>query len=113
VLLFFVCWSLAILAGLANVHFQDTQHLMEVGFQMFFYATPIIYKANVLESFGLGWMLDYNPVVVFLKLIRDPILDGTVPSLATYAKALLILVVSGGLASWFMSRHQKTLIFHL
>jgi ABC-type polysaccharide/polyol phosphate export permease len=113
VLLFFVCWSLAILGGLANVCFQDTQHLLEVGFQMFFYATPIIYKANVLESFGLGWMLDYNPVVVFLKLIRDPILEGTAPSLSTYAHALLIFAVVAGLASWMMSRFQKTLIFHL
>jgi lipopolysaccharide transport system permease protein len=113
VLLFFVCWSLAILAGLANVYFQDTQHLLEVGFQMCFYATPIIYKANVLEGYGLGWVLDYNPVVVFLKLIRDPILDGTAPSLNTYAHALMIFAVTAGLASYLMSRAQKKLIFHL
>src|SRR5262249_88935 len=113
ILLFFVCWSLAILSGLANVYFQDTQHLLEVGFQMFFYATPIIYKANVLDSYGFGWVLDYNPVVVFLKMIRDPILDGTTPSLATYAHALLIFAITGGLASYLMSRAQKKLIFHL
>jgi ABC-type polysaccharide/polyol phosphate export permease len=113
VMLFFVCWSLAILAGMANVYFQDTQHLLEVGFQMVFYATPIIYKANVLESYGLGWVLNYNPAVVFLKLIRDPILDGTAPSLTTYAHGLLILVITGGLATYFMSRAQKRLIFHL
>jgi len=112
-MLFFVCWSLAILSAMANVYFQDTQHLLEVGFQMFFYATPIIYKANVLESYGLGWVLDYNPAVVFLKLMRDPILEGTTPSLITYAHGILILVVTGGLATYFMSRAQKKLIFHL
>src|SRR5262245_41135271 len=80
-MLFVLGWSMATLAAITNVYFQDTQHLAEVAFQMFFYATPIMYKAKLLEDFGMGWMLDYNPVVVFLRLIREPILDGGAPAL--------------------------------
>ena len=113
VMLFVFCWSLAILAAFTNVYFQDTQHLAEVGFQMFFYATPIIYKASLLEGYGLSWMLDYNPVVVFLKLIREPILEGTAPALSTYLQGLAIIAASAGLAAYLLARLQKRLIFHL
>jgi ABC-type polysaccharide/polyol phosphate export permease len=48
VLLFILAWSAALLAGFANVYFQDTQHLCDVGFQIIFYATPIIYDPRDL-----------------------------------------------------------------
>src|SRR5207244_3703621 len=41
-LLFVFAWSMSVLAGFANVHFQDTQHLTEVAFQILFYASPVI-----------------------------------------------------------------------
>jgi len=112
-LLFIFCWSLAIILGIVNVYFQDTQHLTDVGFQMLFYATPIIYKARLLEEHNLGWLMDYNPVVMFLRLIRDPILEGTAPSLLTYGEAVAFVAAFAGLAVWLLLRAQKRLIFHL
>ena len=35
-LLFVIGWSLAVCTGLANVMFQDSQHLVEVGMQIMF-----------------------------------------------------------------------------
>jgi ABC-type polysaccharide/polyol phosphate export permease len=112
-MLFVFCWSMAILAGLMTVFFHDTQHLAEIGFQMFFYATPILYKARLLEEHGLGWLVQYNPMVVFLRLVREPILEGTSPSAFTYFQGLVIISVAAGLASLIMARLQKRLIFHL
>ena len=112
-LLFLLCWSMAIIAGIANVFFQDTQHLAEVGFQMLFFCSPIIYKASTLEGAGLGWLLDVNPVVVFLQLIRAPILDGAAPSLFTYLQGCGIVAATTGLAAYLLARHQKRLIFQL
>jgi ABC-type polysaccharide/polyol phosphate export permease len=112
-MLFLFCWSIAILAGLMTVFFRDTQHLAEVGFQICFYATPIIYKARLLEEHGLGWLVRFNPIVVFLSLIREPLLDGTAPSVFTYLEGFVIIAVAAGLACFFMARLQKRLIFHL
>src|SRR5262249_9408817 len=89
-LLFVLGWSLAVLAGFANVLFQDTQHLSEIGFQILFYATPIMYLPSLLKSLTIGWLLEYNPVVPLLQLIREPILYGRIPAIETYATALLI-----------------------
>jgi lipopolysaccharide transport system permease protein len=112
-LLFIFAWSAAVLAGVANVYFQDTQHLTEVGFQMLFYATPIIYYPVQLQKNGLGWLIDINPLVSLLDLIRQPILDGEIPSLATSGMAVATVVVTLFAAGWTLSRLQRRLIFYL
>ncbi len=112
-LLFVFCWSLAIILAVVNVYFQDTQHLTDIGFQMLFYATPIIYYPRVLQEHNLGWLMDYNPAVLFLRMIRDPLLDGTGPSLMIYAQALTFVAAFAGLAALLLMRAQKRLIFHL
>jgi ABC-type polysaccharide/polyol phosphate export permease len=112
-LLFLFCWSLAMLSGLSNVYFQDTQHLTDIGFQMLYFATPIMYFAKTLQERGLGWIVDYNPIVVFLTLVRDPILYGAAPSLATYGQAVGIIAGFAGLTMIMGARAQKRLIFHL
>jgi ABC-type polysaccharide/polyol phosphate export permease len=113
VLLFLLGWSLALLTGFATVYFQDTQHLTEVGFQILFYATPIIYPPKVLLKHDMGWILRYNPMVRFLNLIREPILYGRVPSLATYGAAMLALAVLGVLSMLAVSKLERRLIFQL
>jgi lipopolysaccharide transport system permease protein len=112
-LLFVFAWSAAVLAGVANVHFQDTQHLTEVGFQMLFYATPIIYRAELLQKNGLGWLVHLNPLVSLLELVRQPILRGEVPTLGTFAAAGTTVVVTLLAASWTLARFQRRLIFYL
>lgn len=116
-LLFVFAWSAAVLAGVANVYFQDTQHLTEVGFQMLFYATPIIYYDKLfdklLQRSKLGWFLNLNPLVPLLRLVRQPILDGKVPSLENFAVAVMIVLVTLVAAGWTLSRLQRRLIFYL
>jgi lipopolysaccharide transport system permease protein len=112
-LLFAFGWSLAVLAGLTNAHFQDTQHLCEIGFQILFYATPVMYKPAMLRDRSLTWLLQYNPFVSFLDLIRIPLLDGQVPPAATWLTALLTVAVTSTAAGLTMGRLQRKLIFHL
>jgi ABC-type polysaccharide/polyol phosphate export permease len=112
-LLLMLGWALAVLAGLANVYFQDTRHLCEVGFQFLFYATPIIYEPRLLTDRQLGWVLQCNPLVPLLQLVRDPVLEGRVPALSTYAAAAVIVGTVAGLAGVVLARLQRRLIFHL
>lgn len=113
VLLFLLGWSLAVLAGFANVWFQDTQHLTEVGFQILFYATPIIYKRSMLEKINLAWMAQYNPLAAFLELVRLPILKGRYPDWETFGIASVTVLVLGLAASFTLARLQRRLIFQL
>jgi ABC-type polysaccharide/polyol phosphate export permease len=112
-LLFVFVWSVALLAGFANVYFQDTQHLCEVGFQILFYATPVMYPASMLRDNHLSWLVTYNPLVALLELIRQPILEGRVPELATFAAATATVLVTATTAGLMLIRLQRRLIFHL
>jgi ABC-type polysaccharide/polyol phosphate export permease len=112
-LLFVVVWSMAVLAGLANVYFQDTQHLAEVGFQILFYMAPLIYPEKVARRPELAWVINLNPFVPFVYLVRDPILYGTTPDAHMYLRAAITAFGLAWLASFAMSRLQKKLIFQL
>jgi lipopolysaccharide transport system permease protein len=112
-LLFLFAWSLAVLAGCANVHFQDTQHLTEVGFQILFYATPIMYRLEDLHNEKLVRLIGLNPLSYVLNLFRDPILHGQIPSWSTYAIASALIGVTLLAAMVTLSRLQRRLIFHL
>jgi lipopolysaccharide transport system permease protein len=112
-LLFLFAWSMAVLAGFANVYFQDTQHLCEVGFQILLYMTPILYERQMLVDRGFGWIADLNPITAFLDLVREPVLWGVHPSAYTFSVACLTVVAVMGGAMVTLSRCQRKLIFQL
>src|SRR5579872_5253856 len=89
VILVAVGWSLAVLAGFVTAYFPDMQHLSEVGLQILFYATPIIYPPEMLRARHLGWVVDFNPLAVFIELLRAPLLTGEFPQGARFAFAAL------------------------
>ncbi len=111
--LFVLGWSLAILAGVANVVFPDMQHLLEVGLQILFYATPILYKAEMLRERGQGWLVDFNPMATFLECLRHPLLEAQPPTPALLAQAGLWALLLAGTATIFLARLQKRVVFLL
>jgi ABC-type polysaccharide/polyol phosphate export permease len=112
-LLLMLGWSLAALFGMVNVWFRDTHHLSEVGLQVLFYLTPVIYPPTLLEGRRLGMLMHYNPLMPFLNLLREPILYNRVPSLATYEAAGLIVLLLSGTAALALRWQERRLIFHL
>ncbi len=113
VILLMISWSLAILSGAAYTHFPDTNHLLEIGLQILFYATPILYNA---ESFAqhrtrLAFVLEWNPLTSIIALVRVPIVDGTLPTMHQYAVSLTFLVVVAALATFLLRKIERTLVF--
>jgi ABC-type polysaccharide/polyol phosphate export permease len=112
-LLLVLGWCGAVVMGFTNVYFQDTQHLTEVGFQILFYATPIIYPADLLKEKHMNWMLTYNPIVKFIKLVRMPILEDKVPSLETFAAAGGTVLAAAIVAVLTLALLQRKVIFQM
>ena len=122
-LLFVVGWSLAVCMGVANVMFQDSQHLIEVFMKIMFYLTPIIYPADLLleklekleklEGMNLAWLMNLNPFAVLLELIRQPLLYGQFPSPTMMALGAVIGLVAVSVASLALWCFEKRMIFYL
>jgi len=113
VLTIIFAWSLATLAAFATIYFHDTQHLVDVGAQFWFFITPIIYSRDLLDRKGLSWVADLNPVNLFLELIRTPLLSGEPPALTLYLQAMVLTGVMLGLAIGTIAWLQRKLIFQL
>ena len=112
-LAFLAAWAVATIAAFVNVYFQDTQHLLEVAAQIGFFLTPIIYPRAVLDKQGLYWVVDLNPVNLFLDLIRAPLLTGEPPTAALLGTAAAVTVGLGLLAAGTTDWLQKRVVFHL
>ncbi len=113
VLLLVFGWALAVCMGVINVLFQDTQHLMEVGLQMLFYLTPIIYPADMLRQRNLGWFVDSNPLAAFLELVRAPILYARFPSSTAIIVACIATLVATGTAMLSLRWAERRIILYL
>jgi lipopolysaccharide transport system permease protein len=112
VLLFVLCWSLAIVSGVMYTHFPDTSHLLEILLQILFYVTPILYRPDTIaERSRLALLVEWNPITSLLALIRVPVLEGTAPALHHVQVSLLFTAVVATIAVWLLRRLERTLIF--
>ncbi len=111
-LIFVLGWSLAVLAGFVTAYFPDMQHLAEVGLQILFYATPIIYPPDRIGG-RLGSIIHFNPLAAFMELLREPLLHGQFPDLSRFSLAAMSTAVIAGAATLTLVRLQKKIIFQL
>ena len=106
-------WGVSVLAGYVNAAFRDIQHLSNIGFQVLFYLTPIIYPPESLVQTRLGQLVGYNPLVPFLAIVREPVLEGHIPSLETFTIAFLTTLTVTAAAVLLLKRLQKRVILYL
>ena len=79
-----------------TVFFRDVRHLTEVGLQVLFYLTPVLYGFDQLQGRTAWWFdafrtaLTVNPLTYLVPLVRDPVYYGRIPSAPTLAIATAI-----------------------
>jgi ABC-type polysaccharide/polyol phosphate export permease len=112
-MLFVFGWSIAVLAGYINSVFRDIQHISEIGFQILFYLTPIIYPPESFAQTRLAQLVQYNPLVPLLTIVRDPLLNGTIPGITTYVAALVPTLLVAVVAMLILGQLQKRVILYL
>jgi ABC-type polysaccharide/polyol phosphate export permease len=112
VLLLVFGWGLATLAGYIHTVFRDTRHISEVGLQALFYLTPIVYPPELLLGTRMAWVVYCNPLVHFLNLIRQPLLEGMV-SMKSLAAAASVTLLTAGFALALLRHLQRRLILYL
>lgn len=109
VLLTFLGLGFALLLSVANVYFRDTQHFINIAFQLWFYLTPIIYplsrvqdklRADHLFGMSLYDIYELNPLTRFIQVLRNLLYDNRFPAWSdvTYCVgATAVALIVGGL----------------
>src|SRR5262249_60702698 len=86
VLALFACFTLALALWLSAVglFFLDARDILDVGFPILFWATPIFYSTDMAPGF-VRPLLHVNPLTSFINAVQAPLLDGRWPHAADLA----------------------------
>jgi ABC-type polysaccharide/polyol phosphate export permease len=68
--------GLGLLLGTAYVHARDTRHFVEVGVQLWFWLTPIVYTPAMIPQSAAA-VLTLNPMAHFVAIYHAACLEGT------------------------------------
>jgi lipopolysaccharide transport system permease protein len=94
--------GLGLACAAANVFFRDTQSLLTLGIQLWFYASPIIYPVTMVpESLRKYYFI--NPMAGILESYRDVLVYHRIPGdylLISFFISLFIFIVG----YWFFKR---------
>jgi ABC-type polysaccharide/polyol phosphate export permease len=86
----------------ANVFYRDTQHIMQVVMQAWFFLTPIFYPITIIPEsaniLGLTvnlqlWVRRLNPMASLVATYRDILFRGAVPGLDFLLRTVVTCVV--------------------
>lgn len=106
-------WAMATMLAVANVFFPDSKHLTDIGFQILFYATPIIYPTSRLGNSMAAQVLSMNPLGMLINLLRDPLVEGRFPTTTSLVGSSMMVGIAVMAAAAIMRRVERRLIFHL
>jgi ABC-2 type transport system permease protein len=100
--------GLAFLTAVSNVYYRDTQHLASLLGMAWFYATPIVYPAEFVETAGEPWvtLCHLNPAAALVSAFRTILYEGRAPD----PGSLLWCLVSCGavfLLGWAVFRRAE------
>jgi ABC-2 type transport system permease protein len=107
VLLMLFALGIALLVSAFAALWVDVVEMYGVILQMWFFLTPVMYPEAILPP-GFRRLLELNPMVHLLRLFRDPVYSGTVPSAAAIALGAAIALVTAA-AGWmvFSARSEE------
>jgi lipopolysaccharide transport system permease protein len=77
-------WALGFVYVLSalGVFFRDLHHIVGVGLQLWFFATPIVYQMDIVPSRLRPW-LRCNPMTEIVELFRQAIYFGQAPDISS------------------------------
>lgn len=119
-----VLWAFAVgvamMLAIANVYFRDTQHLVVILLQVWFFLTPVIYPISLVrqQSEALGHVLgpitlldlySLNPMCQFVTVFRNILYDNRLPDLSSALACVMIAAIVFGAGIWVFKRYESRL----
>ncbi|AIN57272.1 ABC transporter [Pseudomonas soli] len=112
-LLFLAALGNIAISAYIGVRFRDFPHAVGVLLQMLFFVTPIMFPAAVLQSKGLDFVYQFNPLFYLLDVVRTPILTGELASAHSYGYVAAYIIISWFVAFMTALRFDSRVVFLL
>lgn len=80
-----------------NVYIRDAEYIINFILTMLFYATPILYSADLFANSNLSWIIKLNPMATLINSYRDVLFYQTLPNMDS-----LLIVLIGSIILLFI-----------
>ncbi|MBU6374543.1 MAG: ABC transporter permease [Bdellovibrionales bacterium] len=107
--LFAMAYSASIVLAISFVYFRDLKHLVGLILQIWFYASPIVYREQMIPE-KYRWILFFNPLGQIFEGIHSVLLDGQAPSVWSLATVCFWVFVFLAVALFFQKRLCRELV---
>lgn len=113
-LYFFLSWAVTTIAGFLNVKYRDYPQVIALVIQAVWYVSPVFFKKEMFSSSpALEAAFFFNPITHILNLVRNPFLNGTVPSSSDYIFTIVTILIMALLAGALYKKNHSKVIFYL
>lgn len=107
-------FGLGLLVALFNVRYRDVNYLVSIGLQLMFYATPIVYRLDLIGT-NVGGVnpqrvLLFNPMTHFVGAMRNSTYLLKTPTLNNWIAMVLSAVIAVAVGWTLFSRKAPRLI---
>lgn len=113
IILFIFTLSLTNIAAVINLNVRDYQPLQSLILQGLFYATPVIFPAEMLDAKGFSIIYEINPIYYMLEIVRKPMLGNELPSIKVYGIAISITIILFLVSIVLIMKQKKNIAFKL
>jgi ABC-2 type transport system permease protein/lipopolysaccharide transport system permease protein len=104
--------GLSLIIATANTFYRDCGHLVGVVFQAWYFATPILYRAQDFPD-STQWRFRLNPAYYFIELFHELIYFGRWPQFSTWLLAFVIAIASVGIGYATFKSQEDKMVFRL
>lgn len=107
-------FGLGLIVAVGNTFFRDCSHLVGVFLQAWYFATPVIYKIDMIDP-SVRWRFWLNPAYPFIRIFQVILHDKDHhwPDLATFGLAFGIATAVLGVGYAVFKSNEDKLIFRL
>lgn len=106
-----VTWMVFILSVICT-RFRDFTQIMQNAMQVLFYATPIIWHADMLSQRLGKNLLNLNPFYHLLSIVREPLL-GSAPTTMNWMVSIFMAIIGWAIALVFFDRYRRRVPYWL
>jgi len=115
--------GLALALSIANTYFRDTSYLVAIGFQFWFYVTPIVYPPSLVDrtiaerggisiagvELPVDRLYNLNPMARFVEVFRTLLYDNRLPTAQDWLGCLLAAVMAVAVGAFVFRRFSARL----
>jgi teichoic acid transport system permease protein len=109
VVMFVFCIGLSLLAARAVASWRDAANFIPTGVRLMRYASGVMFSIAAYAGHGLiGTLMQYQPVAVYLELVRSCLLAETAmtPTLWAFAGGWALVFVGAGIVLFWRAEHR-------